>query len=135
MKGEVRNHSFRALKRLIVMDILGFWLLLCWQWIPLQTKCNKVLFVGSAISRSTRTAALQEDYMKDWISYSGMTSRVIFASGASYLRLSLTHLAAANYSRRVKAMALLVSRCMPNNKQCYWTFHFGWLDWHIKCFA
>ena len=132
MKGEVRNHSFKTIKRLIV---IGFWLLPCWQWIPLQTKCNEVLFVGSAISRSTRTAALQEDYMKDWISHAGMTSRVIFASGANYLRLSLTHLAAANYSRRVKAMALFVSWCMPNNKQCYWTFHLGWLDWHIKCFA
>ena len=55
--------------------------------------------------------------MKDWIGQAGMTSRVIFASGTSCLRLSLTHLAAANYSRRIKAMALLVSRCMPNNKQ------------------
>ena len=54
--------------------------------------------------------------MKDWIGQAGMTSRVIFASGASCLRLSLTHLAASNYSRHMKAMALLVSRCMPNNK-------------------
>ena len=73
--------------------------------------------------------------MKDWISQAGMTSGVKFASGASCLRLSLTHLAAANYSRRMKAMALLASRCMPNNKRCCWTFHLGWLDWHIKCFA
>ena len=55
--------------------------------------------------------------MKDWIGQAGMTSRVIFANSASCLRLSLTHLAAANYSRRIKAMALLVSRWMPNNKQ------------------
>ena len=52
MKGEVRNHSFKTLKRLIVMGILGFWLSPYWQWIPLQTKCNEVLFVGLAISRS-----------------------------------------------------------------------------------
>ena len=57
--------------------------------------------------------------MKDWISQAEMTSRVIFASGARCLRLSLMQLAAANYSRRIKAMALLVSRCIPNNKQCY----------------
>ena len=73
--------------------------------------------------------------MEDWISQAGMTSRIIFASSVSCLRMLLTHLAAANYSRRIKAMALLVSRCMPNNKQCYWTFYLGWLDWHIKCFA
>ena len=53
--------------------------------------------------------------MKEWISQAGMTSTVIFASGASCLRLSLMNLAAANYSRQMKAMALLVSRCMPNN--------------------
>jgi len=52
MKGEVRNHSVKTLERLIVMGILGFWLSPCWQWIPLHTKCNEVLFVGSAISRS-----------------------------------------------------------------------------------
>ena len=34
------------------MGILVFWLSPCLQWIPLHTKCNKVLFVGSAISRS-----------------------------------------------------------------------------------
>ena len=73
--------------------------------------------------------------MKDWISQAGMTSGVIFVSGASCLRLSLTHLAATNYSRRMKAIALLVSRCMLNSKQCCWTFHLGWFDWHIKCFA
>ena len=52
--------------------------------------------------------------MKDWIRQAGMTSRVRFACGASCLSLPLTYLAAANYSRCMKAMALLVSRCMPN---------------------
>ena len=52
MKDEVRNHSFKTLERLIVMGILGLWLSPCWQWIPLHAKCNEVLFVGSAISRS-----------------------------------------------------------------------------------
>ena len=56
--------------------------------------------------------------MKDWISRAGMTSGVRFARGASCLSLSLMHLAAANYSRRTKAMTSLVSRSMPNSKQC-----------------
>ena len=70
--------------------------------------------------------------MKDWISQAGMMSGVRFASGASCSSLSL---AAANYSTRTKAMASLVSMCMPTSNQCCWTFHLGWIDWHIVCFA
>ena len=62
MKGEVRNHSFTTLERLIVMSILDFWLLPCWQWIPLHTKCNEVLFVGSAISRSIWARQITDKY-------------------------------------------------------------------------
>ena len=62
MKGEVRNHSFMTLERLIVMGILGFWLSPCWQWIPLHTKCNEVLFVGSAISRSIWARQIPDKY-------------------------------------------------------------------------
>ena len=59
MKGEVRNHSFTTLEKL---GILGFWLSPGWQWIPLHTKCNEVLFVGSAISRSIWARQIPDKY-------------------------------------------------------------------------